>query len=78
MSAAQTIRDWTSYTIHPSDGETVCGSCDEESRTGDPFYWTRPHYEYGDCDAYCETCALEIAENNRAVVEALERGEIQP
>lgn len=57
-----------------SDGETLCTGCWDESGcnikadhsipAGHAVYFSEPHPEYGDCDAYCIKHAIESAESD--------------
>lgn len=63
---------WRTLGDRRSDGEVMCAGCwdrsdhdteaDHEIPAGDPIFWTQPHPEYGDCDAYCFKCVVEDAE----------------
>jgi hypothetical protein len=56
----------------PSDGETGCTGCWDESDwdtsadtdipKGEPVYYHQCNYEYDEWDAYCEACARKRAQ----------------
>jgi hypothetical protein len=74
-SVPSAISDWTMLTLgeQPSDGDVTCGGGCGLIPAGGNIYWQRPHPEYGDCDGYCESCAIEQGEGNKAMVEHIEK-----
>lgn len=73
------IESWTSYRRIPAaDSEYECSGCRNPIRKGSPIWWEEPHYEYGDCDGYCQRCAAETARGYQGIVAAIESGEINP
>jgi hypothetical protein len=74
-SVPSAISDWTMLTLGEelSDGDGACGGGCGDIPAGQRIYWTAPHPEYGDCDAYCEACAIEQGDGNRMIVEHIEK-----
>lgn len=68
---AHRIRGWRFLGKRRSNGEVMCAGCwdrsdhDTEAEhdipPGHPVFWSVPHPEYGDCDAYCLACVAEDA-----------------
>lgn len=68
---AKDVRGFRLLGDQPSDGETLCAGCwdrsdydtdtDHNIPEGQPVFFTLPHPEYGDCDAYCIKCVAEDA-----------------
>lgn len=66
------LRGWRSLGDRRSNGDVMCTGCwdrsdhdtdaDHDIPAGHSVFWTTPHPEYGDCDAYCFACALDDAE----------------
>ena len=64
-----------------SDGEITCTGCWDKSEhdahgnhsipDGDPVYWTSPHPESGECDAYCLACAEDRDAHFSSLVDVL-------
>lgn len=69
---APSLRGWRTLGDRKSDGEVMCTGCwdrsnhdtsaDHDIPSGDPVFWSSPHPEYGDCDAYCTRCVIDDAE----------------
>ena len=70
---SERLRGWRILSKRKSGGETMCAGCwdrsehdtsaDHDIPSGDPVFYSPPHPEYGDCDAYCVRCTLEDAES---------------
>lgn len=69
---AAKLRGWRTLGTRKSNGEVICAGCwdrsehdteaDHDIPKGHDVWWTTPHPEYGDCDAYCTKCVIEDAE----------------
>jgi hypothetical protein len=77
---ANVLSGWRSLGERPSDGEVMCAGCwdrsehdteaDHDIPRGAPVFWSSPHPEYDDCDAYCASCAAEDAHAYELITDA--------
>lgn len=76
---AKAVHGWRSLGERKSDGDGMCAGCwdrsdhntevDHNIPPGQPVFWTSPHPEYGDCDAYCLACVAEDARDWEIITE---------
>lgn len=72
VALQERVRGWRTLGDKPSDGQTMCAGCwdrsehnteaDHDIPKGDPVFYSNPHPECGDCDAYCVKCVAEDAD----------------
>jgi hypothetical protein len=71
------VRGWRALGTRRSNGEIMCAGCwdrsehntdaDHDIPRGALVWWSNPHPEYGDRDAYCTVCLIDDAECNEVI-----------